>query len=250
MEEQLKALKWYKNLHIKKYRQTERCFLVEGDKKIKQIIGKAPNLIEEIIGEEEKVLPYMERFKIRTITPRQFASISRHKSPPGIGAVIKIPNDTVFTEVLTASEKILFLDDVQDPGNVGTLIRTAAAFDFDGIILSDKCADVYSPKVVDASSGALFSLWVKEVSDISEALELLKKACFKIAVADLVEDADNQKLSTGGKIAIVLGSEGQGVSDGILQAADFKVAIDINREKAESLNVAVCGAIMMFMAVK
>lgn len=250
MEEQLKSLKWYKNLHTKKFRNEVKCFLLEGDKKIEQIVGCARHLVEEVIGVEDKVSSYSEEFKTRFVSERQFASISRHKSPQGIAAVIKIPDDLNLADVLEDAKRVLFLDDVQDPGNVGTLIRTAAAFDFDGIVLSDKCADVYSPKVVDASSGALFSLWVKEAADIKEALLALKGEGFNIAVADLVDDSANAKLADSDKIVIVLGSEGQGVSKSVLEMADFKITIDINREKAESLNVAVCGALMMHMAVK
>lgn len=247
MSEKLKPLKWYKNLSTKKHRDKEGCFFVESDKKIQQILLRVPDAVLEIVGTEDLVAKYEKDFEVRCVTKNQFASISRHKSPQGVGAVVKNTTDVDLPSVLTSSEKILFLDDVQDPGNVGTLIRTAAAFDFDGVILSKQCADVFSPKVVDASVGALFSLWLKEVEDISGTLKLLKEEGFLVAVADLTERAENHRLKTSDKTVVVLGSEGQGVGEEAARLADFKVTIAINREKAESLNVASCGAILMHM---
>lgn len=245
MSEKLKPLKWYKNLSTKKHRDKEGCFFVESDKKIQQILLRVPDAVLEIVGVGELAEKYAAKFPVRIVTKGQFASISRHKSPQGIGAVVKDISDVDFTAVVKASNKILFLDDVQDPGNVGTLIRTAAAFDFDGVILSKQCADVFSPKVIDASVGALFSLWLKEVDDIEGTFQVLKDEGFLVAAADLTDKAENHKLRESKKIVIVLGSEGQGVSEDVSRLADFKVTIDINREKAESLNVASCGAILM-----
>lgn len=247
-EEKLRQLKWYKKLQTKKHRDEEKCFFIEGEKKIQQISLRAPELIDEILLVDGEEFDLGGDFAVRTVTKGQFASISRHKSPQSMGAVIRKPQSIEWEDFLGSAKKILFLSDVQDPGNIGTLVRTAAAFDFDGIILSEKCADVFSPKVVDASVGSLFSLWHKQVKDVSITLQNLKDNGFEIAVADLTDTSENERLSASHKLVLVLGSEGQGVGNDVLQMADFKVTIDINRDKAESLNVAVCGALMMYLA--
>jgi len=144
----MKPLKWYRNLATKKGRIEAGAFLIEGDRAIKQMISNNPDAIVEIISTEE-LSPSYRNYSKRLITDSQLRSIGSTKTPQGIIAVVRLPMDTYSDQLPdNIGPKILLLEDVQDPGNVGTLIRTAVAFAFSGVILTEKCADPLSPKCV------------------------------------------------------------------------------------------------------
>jgi TrmH family RNA methyltransferase len=186
----LKPLKWYKNLATKKGRLEAGAFLVEGDRAIKQIIGTHPDEIIEIIA-IEKPSPAYHNYSIRYVTDSQFRSISQTKTPQGIIAVVRLPRNTLSDHLPeNIGTKILLLEDIQDPGNVGTLIRTAAAFNFSGVILSNKCADPLSQKCIQSTAGTVLSVWIRKTTHYLEFIEVLKKIGYFLVAADLngVED--------------------------------------------------------------
>jgi len=244
----LKPLKWYKNLATKKGRLEAGAFLVEGDRAIKQIIGSHPDEIIEIIAIEKSSSAY-HNYSIRYITDSQFRSICQTKTPQGIIALVRLPLDT-FCDHLPENigTKILLLEDVQDPGNVGTLIRTAAAFNFSGVILSNKCADPLSQKCVQSTAGAVLSVWIRKTTSYLELLKQLKKNGYSLIAADLKGMKDTSILYNQDKLLLALGNEASGLSESILNAANQRFQIPIIRHKAESLNVAVCGAICMYLS--
>jgi RNA methyltransferase, TrmH family len=137
------------------------------------------------------------------------------------------------------SNNILVLDDVQDPDNVGALIRSAAAFDFKHIIMSYKTADLYNEKVIRASKGAIFDCYI-ERSQLFLRLTDLKKQGYQIVGADAHEKGEPQKNK---KLALVLGNEGHGLTENIKDICDDFVTIKTNT--VESLNVSVAGGILM-----
>ena len=244
----LKPLKWYKNLATKKGRLEIGAFLVEGDRAIKQIIGTHPDEIIEIIA-LEKPSPVYHKYSLRYLTGSQFRSISQTKTPQGIIAIVRLPSNT-FSDSLpeTIGTKILLLEDIQDPGNVGTLIRTAAAFNFSGIILSSKCADPLSQKCVQSTAGAVLSVWIRKTARYFELVEQLKKKGYSLIAADLKGMKDSSILNNQDKLLLALGNEASGLSESILDASHHRFQIPIVRHKAESLNVAVCGAICMYLS--
>jgi TrmH family RNA methyltransferase len=164
-------------------------------------------------------------------------------------AVVRLPLDT-YSDSLPeiTGDKILLLEDVQDPGNTGTLIRTAAAFGFAGVIMTEGCADPFSPKVVQASAGSVLSLWLRRTVGAPGLVSNLKESGFVLAAAD-VNGTDGPALLSGrDKLVLALGNEAAGLSGEIMSLADCRIVIPTDRDKAESLNVAVCGAILMFLA--
>jgi len=241
-------LKWYKNLATKKGRLEAGAFLVEGDRSIKQIIGTHPDEIIEIIT-IEKPSPAYSKYSIRYVTDSQFRSISQTKPPQGIIAVVCLPRNT-FSDSLpeTIGIKILLLEGIQDPGNVGTLIRTAAAFNFSGVILSNKCADPLSQKCIQSTAGAVLSVWIRKTTHYLEFVEKLKKNGYSLIAADLKGMKDSSILYNQDKLLLALGNEASGLSESILNASNHRFQIPIIRHKAESLNVAVCGAICMYLS--
>ena len=144
--------------------------------------------------------------------------------------------------------RVLLLEDVQDPGNVGTLIRTAAAFDYAGVILSERCADPFSPKSVQATAGAVLSIWLRRTGRYIDLLKRLKQGGYQVFAADLNGDDGPHIISNRDRLVLALGNEAAGLSSALLEISDHRFRIPVARDKAESLNVAASGAIGMFLS--
>jgi RNA methyltransferase, TrmH family len=230
-----------------KCRLDEGYFLLEGKKAIDQVFDKAPQAIEGLLVTSE-IRDSVEKYQrpTRVLAASQLHLISSVKTPQGVVALVKTPGDS-YTDVLPSSigNRILLLEHVQDPGNVGTLIRTAAALNYSGIIMSNQCADPFSSKVVQATSGSLFSVWIRKTKDYLHMIERLKDVNYKIFTAD-VHGEPHVDFSQAPNHILVLGSEGSGLTADITALANVRFAIPIESSHAESLNVAVCGGIAMF----
>jgi TrmH family RNA methyltransferase len=135
-------------------------------------------------------------------------------------------------------DRIVYLDGVQDPGNVGTIIRTALAFNYDAVILSEDSASIYNDKVISSTKGALFMMNI-----VSCSLEELKEKGYQLIVTSLGKSVDYKSISVSNKACIVLGSEGQGVKQSTLDMSDVIVRIDISN--IDSLNVGVAAGILL-----
>lgn len=243
----LKPLKWYKHLATKKGRLEGGAFVIEGEKAIRQTIATQPENIIEILTTEEAP-PAYAAYPARRLTESQFKSICQTRTPQGIMAVIRLPED-IYTGSLPENTggKILLLKDIQDPGNTGTLIRTAAAFDFSGAIMTAGGADPLSPKCVQASAGALLSIWLRRTASYLELTRKLKDSGYRLIAAE-VNGRDNPSvLADEGRFILALGNEAAGLSEALLEEADYRIGIPLASSKAESLNVAACGAILMYL---
>ena len=250
MSAPLKPFKWYKKLATKKGRLEAGAFLVEGDRAINQIIGSHPDEIIEIITVEEP-LPVYRNYAVRLVTESQLRSICLTRTPQGTMAVVRLPVDMCADYLPEAvGNKVLLLEDIQDPGNVGTLIRTAAAFDFSGVIMTENCADPLSPKCVQATAGTVLSVWLRRTKRYLELARALRKGGHILIAAELDGVAEPSILQRQSKLLLALGNEAAGLSKALLDEADYRLRIPTVREKAESLNVAVCGAICMYLSSK
>jgi TrmH family RNA methyltransferase len=244
----LKPIKWYKYLATMKGRLETEAFLIEGDRAIKQIISSKPEDIIEIVSTEE-LAPFYDKYPQRLVTSSQLHSICSTKTPQGIIAVVRLPLDTYYNQLPdNIGAKILLLEDVQDPGNVGTLIRTAVAFDFSGIILTEKCADPLSPKCVQSTAGTVLSLWIRRTSRYMDLVEELKSNGYFFVAADLSGTEEPKVLQCQDKLLLALGNEASGLSDSVLNASNYRLRVPIIGRKVESLNVAACGAICMYLS--
>jgi TrmH family RNA methyltransferase len=244
----LKPFKWYRNLATRKSRLEARAFIVEGDRAIRQVITSRPDEIIEILTLDEP-LPVYSGYPVRWITESQLLYICNTRTPQGTLAVVKQPRD-IYSNSLPqeTGDKILLLEDIQDPGNAGTLIRTAAAFGFSGVIMSEKCADPLSPKCVQSTAGAVLSVWLRRTDGFLELARTLKQKGYFLVEADIHGETEPSILSRQDKLLLALGNEGAGLSPGLLEIADYLLRIPVITEKAESLNVAVCGAICMYLS--
>lgn len=246
----LRPLNWYKKLATKKGRFKAGGFIVEGDKAIRQIIGSYPDDVVEIVSVKEPPMIYRD-YPVRIVTDSQFRSICLTKTPQGIMAVIRLPADVYSDKVpKEMGNKILLLEDIQDPGNVGTLIRTAAAFDYSGVILTESCADPLSPKCVQSTAGTVLSVWLRKTNSYLEIANLLRNSGYPLIAADVHGTDDPSVLTGQAKVLLALGNEASGLSGELLDMANYRIYIPTASNKAESLNVAACGAICMYLSSK
>lgn len=244
----LKPLKWYRDLATREGRLEAKAFLVEGTRAIGQLINNNPRELVEILSTQE-LSPLYNNYAKRYVTDRQLRSICSTKTPQEIVAVVRLPMDAYSDRLPDNSgAKILLLEDIQDPGNVGTLIRTAVAFGFSGVILTEKCADPLSPKCVQSTAGTVLSLWIRRTSHYLELVEALKRSGYLLVAADLAGEEEPSVLQKQDRLLLALGNEAAGLSGSILKASDCRLRIPMIREKAESLNVAACGAICMYLS--
>ena len=236
-------IKYYQELLTSKGRKENSAFIVEGIRQVEQIMKSDKMKILEILS--VKPLNFETKIPVRYINNSQLYKITESKTPNGIIAVAAIPKIKEIDENATKSN-ILILEDVQDPGNIGTLIRSAAAFGFSAVILSRGCADVYSPKVVRATGGAICNLEILFKKDIFDCISALKNRNYRLIAADL-NGKNEISTSQNEKIIFALGNEGNGLSDKLRSLADEIFTIPFNNSAIESLNVAAAGAIGMFI---
>ena len=242
------SLKWYCQLADKKGRLETGVFLVEGEKAIRQIVGVHPETIIEILTVNEPPAIF-RNYPARTVTESQFRYISATQTPQGIAAVVKIPVDIYSARLPEdTGSRILLLEDIQDPGNAGTLIRTAAAFNYTGVILTESCADPLSPKCVQATAGAVLSVWLRRTAQYLEVARALQQQGYVLIAAELKGADEPSIMSRQEKTVLALGNEAAGLSKELLGIADYRVRIPTAPEKAESLNVAACGSILMYLS--
>ncbi len=214
-------IKNYRKLLQKKYRDETNLFIVEGFHLVEE--AQKARLIHEIITsdfQQKGTLVSEHVLKVLTTT----------KTPQNIVAICRKP------AVKKLGKRVLALSDVQDPGNVGTLIRTCVAFNYDDVIISG--VDVFNPKVIRASQGAIFKINILQTNDVSK---YFKNFHVVGAVVDTLAK-NYQEINPKQPFMIVLGNEGQGISHEIIDKIDEMVYIPIH---FESLNVASAGAILL-----
>lgn len=218
---------WY-NLRNKKFRDQERRFLIEGDHLINE--ARKQNLVIETISIVDKNADYF-------VTKEIMEKISEQKSISYNAAVVRFIKEDSITG------NVLILDGVQDPGNLGTIIRSCIAFGVSNIILSDNSVDLYNSKVIRATEGMIFNINVLR-RNLIEFIPIVKNLGYKIIGTD-VKNGINIKDINKENIAIVMGSEGQGLSDDVKNMCDDFVYIKMNNA-CESLNVGVATSILLY----
>ena len=245
-------IKNIRKLKEKKYRDLENSYMIEGIKLIKEAIEenaviKQIVMCEEFSDEEidKDTMFELARHNLIYVTKSVFNIITDVKTPQGIIAVVekKKNEDASYKEDI-----IIALDDIQDPGNLGTILRTADSANLKQIIVSKNTVDVYNPKVVRSTMGAIFRINIVEADNLKEELENAKTHGYKIMVTTL-DAKKNIYNADYSKTVIVIGNEANGVSKEIKDIADEKVIIPM-LGKTESLNASVAGSIMIYEYVR
>ena len=227
----------------KEERRRAGLLLGQGEKLLWEAM--ASGLVPETVLYSHAAPELPEHTRCCAVTEEILAYISPMKSPPETIFTLPIPEERgpVFGRVLLAEE-------LQDPGNVGTMIRTAAAFGFDGILLAGACADPWSPKAVRAGMGATFRLRIWERRDVGEALAELAEEGLPLFAAALSENAERAgAFRFPERFALAVGNEGHGLSDTVMKAANSILRIPM-APGAESLNAAAAAAVLMWEAYR
>ena len=228
-----------KKLHQKKYRKS--AYLIEGWHLFEEAV-QAGVMIENIFALENYRDQLAAFPQTVWVSEDILLDLADSQTPQGIVAVVQKEE---VGQADFSQGKFLFLEDVQDPGNVGTIIRTADAAGFTGVIVSDKSADIYSLKTLRSMQGSHFHLPSYRLP-LTSFVEEVKKSDLPILATTLSRDSkDYREISSLENFVLVMGNEGQGISSVMAESADQLVHISM-KGRAESLNVAVAAGILMF----
>ena len=232
-----RKLKELAKLKQKKYREIHQKTIIEGYRLIKQLLESGVKLEELFIAESYvKKLPNLSAKKIYLLKDYQFQKISTVKNPQLIAATV-----LTKTKKISKNNLILYLDGISNPGNLGTIFRTAYAFNIDGIVLSPNCCEIFNPKVIRSSLGSVL-LQPAEIHDY----EWFNSIKARIIAADAKAEKPLSCLSAKDKnYVIVIGSEAHGYSPEIKKIVQDRVKIPLINDM-ESLNAAVSAAIIMY----
>ena len=230
----------WKSLKDRKGRKETGCFRVEGRKRVEEALASAFPVAAVLVEDGrlgEFCLP--ADLPVYAMPEHVLAAVCDTKTPQGIAAVVRM------AEVPLQGKRLVAMDGVQDPGNVGTIIRTADAAGFDGVILSVQCADVFSPKVLRATMGSIFRMGVRVTDDLPGLLAQMVQEGASVLSSQLDGEPFYQRRPLNERFVLVIGSEGNGVTDEVKAVATHKVKLPM-RGGAESLNAAVAAGIMMY----
>lgn len=243
----------------KKARNEEQLFICNGIKLFEEAVNCNVDIAYIVINNNSKfsenVILKLKKCiknytKVICVTESVFEKVTDEKSPQGIVTVCKLLNNITTNFTFVENEKIMMLESVRDPGNVGTIIRNAAAFGIDTLILSSDCADVYSSKTVRAAMGAIFKVKIYVVDNFSNVILDLKNNGRKVMTAALTKKSRIlSKNSLNQTDVIIIGNEGHGASDEVIGLCDETILIPM-AENTESLNAAIAAAIFMWELTK
>ena len=254
-------VKFVSSLNEKKFRQKNNAFYLEGIKVVNELLDKAIDimfiaysksiLLQSNGGEELiKRLENEKNIKVLEFDEKIFKYVTDTVNPQGVLAVIEIPKYNLKNELEKLNDSnILILDKVQDQGNLGTIIRSANAFDCDLIICTLGTADIYSPKTLRSTMGGILNTKVIYVDDVNE-LQIIKEKGYKIVTTSLNTNNSSDTLNyIDNKYAFVVGNEANGVSKELENLSDILVKIPMS-DKIESLNVGVATSIILYEQYK
>ena len=180
------------------------------------------------------------------ISPSVAEKLAQSVSTQGVFCVFQMLDNEVTDAKIDCNGKFLLLSSLQDPGNIGTILRTAAAFGVDGVILSEDCPDLYSPKVLRASMGGVFKVPVRVTDDLCGCIRKLKDNGIVVYAAALDDGAISvRELSLNGGCAVVIGNEGSGLSDELIGQCSQTIMIPMQPGN-ESLNAAMAAGIILW----
>ncbi len=248
------TIKKIKKLKDKKYRDEENCYIIEGIKLIKEAISEKAKIKLIIICDDcsqnddfEAELKYeIAKYECIYVSEKVFSTLTSVVNPQGIMAIIE--KEAEQKNINFNEDLFLILDNIQDPGNMGTILRTADSLDFKQIIISKDCTDIYNPKVVRSTMGAILRINIIESDDLEKTLKELKRHKIKIVTTYLHTDKTIYDISYK-RTAIIIGNEANGVRKEVLDMADEKIKIPMPG-KTESLNASVATAVVLYEALR
>lgn len=252
--------KLIKSLKVRKYRIREALFVVEGPKQVIEAKSSRYDLKYLVVRQDR--LGYLKDYdffdqvdrhdcKVISMDERLFKQISDTENNQGILAVLSYEplSEKEFMMEAPSDSNMLVLDKLQDPGNIGTLIRTAEGAGFKGVILLKGSGDMFSPKAIRAAGGAMLRMPVIMIDDANSLRRLSNEFSKKLVVTDVESGVAYYDADLSENIFLVMGNEGHGVSKEIMDMADIKINIP-TEGFLESLNVATAGAVLMMDSLR
>lgn len=229
-----KEIKRITKLKSKKYRDELQEFIVEGEHLVEESY-KNKVLKKIILLENTDIDIDVEKIYVNHDVMKKISNLD---SPPKVIGICKL------LEEKEIGDRVLILDGIQDPGNLGTIIRSAVAFNIDTIILSNDTVDMYNSKVIRSTQGMLFYINIIR-TDLMEVLPELKRNNYTLYTTNVTNGIDIKKCEKQNKFALIVGNEGNGVSKKVSDYADYTIYIKTNNN-VESLNVAVATSILLY----
>lgn len=240
-------IKFIKSLQLKKYRDKNSLFIVEGEKVVNELI-ESDFLIEKIYATTDWYDINFSKIDIdlfNKVSPKELKRISSLKSPNNVIAVVKKRNLSINLDAL--GKITLVLDNLQDPGNLGTIIRSSHWFNVSNIICSKNTVDVYNPKVIQSTMGSLFKLNVY-YEDLVPFLESCKKS-HEICGAFL-DGVDCKLNKSKSNLILIVGNESKGISSEVSKIVTQKITINKKSKDIDSLNVSTATSILLYELTK
>ncbi len=226
-------IKFIKKLHQKKYRKEEQKYFVEGRKLYEEALKNCPDLIESVYYTKSEDQPENQK-NSELISEKEMSRISALKNPSPFLVLLKMSPLN-----LTNSNRSLFLEDIKDPGNMGTIIRSADWFGIEKIYVSSECVDLYNPKVIQATMGSFFRVNFEETT----ATELASQS---IPLYGATLDGESiHTIEFPDEVCLVIGNESKGIQENTAELLTRKIFIP-GKGKAESLNASVAAGIVLF----
>ena len=248
------VIKNIRKLKEKKYREQEKKYIIEGIKLIEEAVEEKAKIDAIVVCEdcvkdgtiEQKLLYEIAKYNCIYVSEKVFSAVTEVTNPQGILAVVE--KETGEETIDYNQDVILVLDGIQDPGNLGTILRTVDSVGLNQIIISKETADAYNPKVVRSTMGAIFRIKIIIVEDLVKTLKEIKKHKFKIVATSLKTDKSIYDVDYDKKV-IVIGNEANGVSKEVLETSDIKAKIPM-LGKTESLNASVATSVILYEYVR
>ncbi|MCR4434878.1 MAG: RNA methyltransferase [Clostridiales bacterium] len=251
------VIKELKSLNKRKSRGAENLFFVEGLRIVEEALEEGADIVRVLVSQEftgtaagKALLKNIrsKSIKLFILANSLYREMSDTKNPQGVMAVIK-SKPLSLEEIMVKNKFLVILDSIQDPGNMGTIIRTADAADAGGVIVSKGCVDIYNPKVLRSTMGSIFRVPVFLSADLEDTIKIVKSKGIRVCAAHLNGDISHFQLDRSPKTAFIIGNEANGISDEVAALADILVKIPMPGG-AESLNASVAAALLMYEAVR
>jgi len=230
-----------------KARNEEQVFLVEGLRMFLEVPAERVQkvYISETLYNKKKQDLDLEKFSVEILSDSVFGYVSDTKTPQGILCIVEQQKYDIEELLNIKNPHFMVLDNLQDPGNLGTIVRTAEGAGVDAVFLSKESVDIYNPKTIRSTMGSIYRIPVVYVEDLLELLNTFRQKGIKSYAAHLEGKKSYDQEDYRDGTAILIGNEGNGLRDEIADSADIWIRIPM-QGKVESLNAAIAASVLMF----
>ena len=229
----------WKSLLSRKGREAVNAFIVEGTRMVQEALASSFE-VKAVLIREDFIPPFAvpQDIPVYSLSVHVFSAVTDTRTPQGIAAVL------TKRSLPLSGKRFVAMDAVQDPGNVGTIVRTADAAGFDGIILGPECADLFSPKVLRSTMGSIFRMGFSFPQNLVETMQKFRSQGYSVISSQLDGDSFYEREKVSSSFILIIGNEGNGISEAVRKTATHHLRLPM-RGGAESLNAAVAAGIMM-----